>query len=137
MFRLRRRAIFVTLALATIAIGLLVNRGGRDLFGADIQDKLGDALWAAMIVWWVGAAVPLARLWSRAIAAYALCVAVEFSQLAHTPPLDAIRATRAGHLVLGMGFDLRDLLAYASGVGAAALLEVAFRRRASAGEGLS
>ena len=34
------------------------------------------------------------------------------SQLYHTPTLDAIRATQAGQLVLGSGFDPRDLAAY-------------------------
>jgi hypothetical protein len=42
----------------------------------------------------------------------------------------------AGHLVLGSGFDARDLLAYALGVAGAALLEamiVARGRRLCAG----
>ena len=43
----------------------------------------------------------------------------------HTPAIDAIRATRIGHLVLGSGFDPRDLLAYAIGVIGAVLLEAA------------
>jgi hypothetical protein len=51
------------------------------------------------------------------------------SQLYHAPALDALRATRAGHLVLGSGFDARDLAAYTAGVAAAVLLERAVRRR--------
>ena len=38
------------------------------------------------------------------------------------------RRTRIGHLVLGSGFDRRDLLAYAAGVLATVLLERAWRR---------
>jgi hypothetical protein len=54
---------------------------------------------------------------------------VEVSQLWHAPALDAIRATDIGHLVLGSGFDLRDLLAYLLGVAAPTALEVAWRLR--------
>jgi hypothetical protein len=36
-----------------------------------------------------------------------------------------VRATTLGSLVLGNDFDARDLAAYALGIGAAALLEIA------------
>jgi hypothetical protein len=50
---------------------------------------------------------------------------VEVSQLYHAPAIDALRATFVGALVLGSGFDLRDLAAYALGVASALLLDVA------------
>src|SRR4051794_35807879 len=109
---LRRRALFVALALGTIAFGLLVHLHGRGVLGPAAQDKLGDALWAAMIAWWIGALAPRARLGLRAAVAYGICAGVEISQAFHSPALDAIRATRLGHLVLGNGFDPGDLLAY-------------------------
>jgi hypothetical protein len=47
-----------------------------------------------------------------------------------------VRATTWGHLVLGSGFDARDLASYALGVGGAALLEavVVARRRYPRGD---
>jgi hypothetical protein len=123
-----RRATNIGAALATIAVGLLVHMHGGAL-GSTARDVVGDALWAAMITWWVGAFFPNARPVSRYSAAYAICAAVEVSQLYHTPWLDAIRATTLGHLVLGSGFDPRDLLAYALGVAGAALLEAAVLAR--------
>ncbi len=45
------------------------------------------------------------------------------------PTLDAWRATTLGHLVLGSGFDPRDLVAYALGVFAGWRLEIAARQR--------
>ena len=75
-----------------------------------------------MIVWWIGVAVPRVALRTHAIAALAVCFAVELSQQFHTPMLDAIRRTVPGHLVLGSGYDPRDFVAYAAGVFAAALL---------------
>ena len=119
---LRARAPYVALALATIAVGLAVHRG-RVPSSAAARDVLGDALWAVMMTWWVSAAAPGASLRARAAAALAICLAVEAIQLWRTPALDALRATTAGHLVLGSGFDPRDLAAYAAGVLAAVALE--------------
>jgi hypothetical protein len=48
--------------------------------------------------------------------ALTICWIVEFSQLVHAPWLDGWRATTLGHLVLGSGFDPRDLVAYGLGV---------------------
>lgn len=123
---LRERAAYVALAVATIAIGLLVHLRGS-FFEPVTRDMLGDALWASMIAWWLGALVPRARLAARSAAAFAICAGVEVSQLLHSPALDAIRATRMGHVVLGSGFDARDFLAYALGVAGAALLETVAR----------
>jgi len=89
----------------------------------DARDILGDALWAAMMFWWVGAAVPAVRPSRRAAVTIAICVAVELSQLIRSPALESLRRTSLGHLVLGSGFDPRDFLAYAAGVFAAMLFE--------------
>ena len=124
---MRRRMQFVALAGATIAVGLLVHLRGS-WFAPIARDVLGDALWAALIAWCIGAVVPRAPLARRSVAAYAVCATVEVSQVYRAPALDAVRATRLGHLVLGSGFDARDLAAYAGGIAAAVLLEVALRR---------
>ncbi|AHG92776.1 Protein of unknown function DUF2809 (plasmid) [Gemmatirosa kalamazoonensis] len=121
------RGTYVALAVATIAVGLAVHLGGSAMPAA-ARDFVGDALWAAMIAWWVGAAVPDVALPRRAAVALALCFVVEVSQLYHAPALDAVRGTTLGHLVLGSGFDARDLAAYALGVLVAALIERAADR---------
>jgi hypothetical protein len=120
--------VFLALACATIAVGLVVHFHGAAL-GPVARDVLGDALWAMMIAWLAGVLAPRARLTVRCTCAYAVCATVELSQLYHTPALDAVRATTLGHLVLGSGFDPRDLAAYAAGIALAALLESAIRRR--------
>jgi hypothetical protein len=128
-FRTRLR--YLVLVITTIAIGLAVHWSPAAL-NPDARDVLGDALWAAMMVWIVSVVAPAARLAARSAAALAICFAVELSQLYHAPALDALRETTAGHLVLGSGFDPRDLIAYAAGVCAAALVDrmwLARRRR--------
>jgi hypothetical protein len=123
---LRARLFYLALAGLSIVVGLLVHFHGAGL-GAVAQDVVGDALWAAMIAWALGAIAPGSRLVVRSSIACAWCVAIEASQLYHAPGLDAIRATPLGHLVLGSGFDARDLVAYALGVAVAALVSVSLR----------
>ena len=122
LLSLRTRGSYIALALGTIALGLGVHWRGAAL-GPTFRDILGDALWAAMVTWLVGAVAPGVSLRIRAAAGLALCAGVEVSQLYHTTMLDALRSTTAGELVLGSGFDPRDLAAYTLGVFAAAFLE--------------
>ena len=81
-----------------------------------LDESLGDALWASMMVWWISAILPTAPLAQRAALALTACFAVELSQLVHAPALDTLRRTFLGRLVLGVDFDPRDLLAYSLGV---------------------
>jgi hypothetical protein len=122
------RAVYLALALSTIALGLAVHLGGSAL-GAAVRDRLGDALWAAMIVWWISLLAPHAAPRLRYVGALGICFAVEFSQLYHAAALDAFRNTMVGHLVLGSGFDPGDLVAYTAGVLVAAALDQSFIRR--------
>jgi len=122
------RGRYIALAAGTIALGLGVHwRGG--LLNSTLRDVLGDALWAAMVAWWIGAIAPGASLRTRAAAALAICIGVEVSQLYHSTVLDALRNTTAGDLVLGSGFDPRDLMAYTLGVLAAAVVERGLARQ--------
>jgi hypothetical protein len=108
---------------------LAVHFAGASL-GPSLRDALGDALWAAMMMWLLGAVAPRASLFVRGAVAYAISACVEVSQLYHAPALDAVRETRIGHLFLGSGFDPRDLLWYALGIVGALLLELTARARA-------
>jgi hypothetical protein len=76
-----------------------------------------------MMAWWLAAVAPNARPAVRGAAAFGIAVAVELSQLVHGPWIDAVRQTTPGQLVLGSGFNPRDLLAYAVGVLAAVFVE--------------
>lgn len=117
------RSTYAILALATIGLGLLLRAAGSAL-PSSVTDVGGDALWAAMMFWWVSAVWPRARPLSRSVGAVAVAYLVELSQLLRTPWLDALRATTLGHLVLGSDFDGRDFISYAIGVGAAVLFEL-------------
>ena len=117
-----RRPHFVALALATIGAGLAVHFRG-DAMSDAARDIVGDALWAMMIVWLLGAIAPQSVTITRGVIALAISFAVELSQLIHTPVFDSVRHSTIGHLVLGSGFDVQDLASYSLGVIAAVLIE--------------
>lgn len=119
---------YVALAAITVAVGLAVH-DARTALAPAVRDVLGDALWAMMIFWISGVIAPGGRIASRAAAALAVCFAVEASQLLEVKWLTSLRHTTPGHLVLGNGFDRRDLIAYAAGVAIAAGGQLAVRRR--------
>ena len=102
-------------AATTIVAGLLWHLS-PPLFGAASKDKGGDALWAAMMFFGISFLLASRSLLTRALIALVVCFAVEASQLYHAPWIDRIRSTLPGHLVLGSGFDWRDLVFYAIGV---------------------
>ena len=118
----RRRLLYCLAALATIAAGLAVHLGGREL-PHDVRDVVGDALWAMMVLWLFSALSPASRLLTRGFVALGVSFAVELTQLYHTPALDRIRENVIAHLVFGSDFDARDLEAYAGGVVAGVVVE--------------
>lgn len=126
--RLRSRLWYLALAIVTIGLGIAVHFRGSAL-STVARDVLGDALWAVMMVFGVSVLAPAAPRMVRGAVALAVCWAVEASQLYRTPSVDALRETVVGRLVLGSGFDSRDLAAYAAGVVAAVLLDAALSRR--------
>lgn len=123
------RARHALLLLGTIVLGLLSRRYGATL-PAFVARYAGDVLWASMVVWGLRLLAPRAQTGWIAIGAFAISVAVELSQLYRAAWIDAIRATRAGALVLGQGFLWTDLACYAVGVLLAAAIDAGLRRRA-------
>ena len=122
------RVRYATLALIAIGGGLALRAGGPSL-SPTVADISGDALWAAMVFWWISAAWPRGRPVSRAAIALSAAYLTEFSQLVRAPWLARIRATTLGHLVLGSDFDWRDFASYALGIAAALLLDRAIASR--------
>lgn len=122
-----RRFVFLLLALLTIACGLASRRFG-------LPKLIGDAMWATLIFWLFRAARPAVPVFRAALFSLFVSFAVEGSQLYHADWLDRIRATTAGHLVLGSGFAWADLAAYAVGVALGVVLEIAVSGRKGSGE---
>ncbi|NTU80015.1 MAG: DUF2809 domain-containing protein [Chloroflexales bacterium] len=112
--------------LVVIPLGLLTR---ADIpLPALIATYGGDTLYATLVYLLVALLWPRAPRWRVGLLALGLCIAVELSQLAHAPWLDAIRATLPGRLVLGAGFLWSDLACYAVGVLLGTALDLALRR---------
>lgn len=100
-------------AVLTVPLGLL-TRSGLPL--PDFTRTYGgDTLYATLVCFLVALLWPRAAAWRLALLAFGLSVAVELTQLAHTPWLEALRRTLFGRLVLGAGFLWSDMVCYAAG----------------------
>jgi len=127
--RPRSRALYLVLALAVVVLGL-ASRRYRPVLPPVVGAYAGDALWAAMVYLLACACRPRAGVAALAAGALLFAFGVEAAQLYHAPWIDAVRATRAGALVLGHDFVWTDLLCYAAGVCLAAAADLLLRSRA-------
>ena len=103
-------------AAALVAVGIGVSR-----LRSPAADPLGDAVYAAFVYALVVLVAPRARPRTVATVAFGFCAAVELAQLTGIPArvVDAVPVAR---YALGTTFAAVDLVAYAAGVGAAALV---------------
>lgn len=126
----RRRLLQVGATVAVIALGL-ASRAYPQFLPAALGKYPGDALWAMMIVFALGAIATRMRTWPLALTSLLICFGVEFGQLYQAPWIVELRSHPLGHLVLGSHFGWMDLIAYTAGVAIAALVDAAalFKRR--------
>lgn len=114
--RRRSRLLCAALLAATVALGLGSRRYAA-LLPPPLAKNTGDVLYATMIFWLAGGLFPRARGTRLAVGAFLVCAAIKFAKLIQSPWLVATRHTRAGALVLGVGFHTSNLACYALGAG--------------------
>jgi hypothetical protein len=119
---LRRRAVYLLLAVATIVFGLLVRFAPLGLPWFVVKYG-GSTLWAVMIYWVLVLVWPKSRPWVLACVAAAVALLVELQRLYQTAWLDAFRASLPGILLLGRHFSVWDIVAYWLAIAAAALFD--------------
>jgi ABC-type uncharacterized transport system permease subunit len=105
-------------AIAVVGAGLLVHAR----VGGDIGDILGDALYAVLIYLLITCALPRLPIGWVAAAAIVVCSSIELLQLT-SMPRDGAELFPPIALVLGSGFDPRDLVVYAGAVAVVALID--------------
>lgn len=124
----RRRIVLFILAAVTVTAGLIVHCTVTGVPG----DVAGDALYAVLIFLLVALVAPRAHPAAVAVIAFAVCAAVELLQLTGLPrELASVFPPSA--LILGSGFDARDIVVYAVAVAVTALADGAISR-AKAGD---
>ncbi len=114
---------FYALLLGLTTILGLASRKFSFLLPPWLAKNAGDVLYAVMAFWLVGFLLPRLSASRAALAAGLFCFGIEFLKFVQTPWLVAARHSRAGALVLGVGFHWSNLLCYAIGVAVAALIE--------------
>jgi hypothetical protein len=124
----RSRPIYALWIGLVIAAGLASRRWGY-LLPAILRKNAGDGLWALMVFLLIGFALPRrSTLWTAGVATV-ISVLDEFSQMYHAPWIDSIRATTAGHLILGSDFAWTDILDYLIGIAIGIAAELLMKRR--------
>ncbi|MCJ1708017.1 DUF2809 domain-containing protein [Microbacterium sp. VKM Ac-2923] len=108
----RRRPAALGALVVVVVAGLIVSRG---LPSSPATDIAGDALYAVAVYTGLVLLLPRARRGAIALAAAGWCGAVELLQLTGVPATLAERMPPVA-LVLGTGFDARDLAVYAAAV---------------------
>ncbi|MDQ1083596.1 MULTISPECIES: DUF2809 domain-containing protein [Microbacterium] len=120
-----RRPAAAAALVVVVAAGLAVARG---LASSPVTDIAGDALYAVAAYTGLVLLLPRAPRFALALAAAGWCVAVELLQLTGLPAALAERVPLVA-LLLGTGFDARDLVVYVFAVVAAAVLDRAVSAR--------
>ncbi len=123
----RRRLIAAGLAVVTVLAGLAVRFALRRGAASDVA---GDGLYAILIYLIVIFLAPRARPAVAAVVAGSLCVAIELFQLTGLPVAWAATFPPIA-LVLGTGFDARDIVVYLVAVTGAAFMDKTIGARLS------
>lgn len=126
----RRRLAALGALVVIVVAGLVVSRG---LPTSAVTDIAGDALYAVAVYAGLVVLLPRARRVVIALAAAGWCVAVELLQLTGLPSTLAERMPPVA-LVLGTGFDARDLVVYAAAVLVVSSVDAAVGARLLPGE---
>ncbi|MCI9857270.1 ribosomal maturation YjgA family protein [Microbacterium proteolyticum] len=121
----RRRLVALAALVVVVAAGLVA---AKVLPSSAATDIAGDALYAVAVYTGLVLLLPRVRRLILAIAATGWCVFVELLQLSGLPVALAERVPPIA-LVLGTGFDTRDLVVYASAVLVAAAADAAVTSR--------
>lgn len=121
----RRRLVALAALVVVVAAGLVA---AKVLPSSAATDIAGDALYAVAVYTGLVLLLPRVRRLILAIAATGWCVFVELLQLSGLPVALAERIPPIA-LVLGTGFDARDLVVYASAVLVAAAADAAVTSR--------
>jgi hypothetical protein len=110
----KRRIIYSLLFIFCVWLAL-ATRKHPEWFYPLIAKYGGDTIWAGEFLFFLRILFPKTKLFTLAVWNYLLGVTVEVSQLWHASWLNAIRSTRLGKLMLGLGFMWSDLVCYAVG----------------------
>lgn len=115
MLKKRKFLTYIIIILTTIITGLSLRYFARYL-PRWINLYVGDFLWAFMILFIFSVIFKKKSTLKIMILSLIYCYLIEISQIYHAQWIDNIRQTLVGHLILGRGFLLSDLISYTIGI---------------------
>jgi len=110
----RNKFSYVMFSCITMVVGL-VSRKLYNLLPYWMNMYLGDALWALMVFFLIGAILNKESTTNVMLVTWVFCIIIELSQLYQAQWINEIRNTLLGGLVLGYGFLWNDIIAYSIG----------------------
>lgn len=113
--RHRNQLHYAAVCLVVVGLGLASRRLPRT-WPVVWSKYPGDALWALMVFFGLGAVFRRASTLQVAAGALGFSSAIEVLKLWQAPWLAAVRHTTLGHLVFGHAFSWQNLAAYLVGV---------------------
>ncbi len=113
--RHRKRTWYLLAFIVTIALGLASRRFPHILPSA-LGKYPGDALWAIMVFFGMGAIFNKVPSFELGCGALAFSFGIEALKLCQAPWLVSLRHTTPGHLVFGHVFAWQNLVAYTVGI---------------------
>ena len=126
----RNRTALALVISTVIVLGLASRKFALSLPGF-VAANAGDALWTVAVFVTFAFCRPQTNSVLLGIAAFAMSVAVELSQLIEADWIGAIRGTLPGRLLLGSGFLWIDLVRYLVGACAATVMDWVWTRKIS------
>lgn len=120
-YQYRNRIIYCIVLLVTFGLGLL-SRADFWKPPEFVILYVGDALWALLVYWLVCILKPEYTAKSQLIITVLFSLVIECSQFYQAEWINQLRQTTLGGLILGYGFKVTDLIAYAVGAGLGAFI---------------
>ena len=121
----RYRFLFVAVLLVPVGVATKLYTGPADAW---VRAHAGGFIYVLFWCLLVLAIWPRLSSWVVGGAVFTVTSALEFLQLWHPAPLEAVRATFVGHLLIGSSFSWPDFLYYGAGSVAAVAVAGICRR---------
>jgi hypothetical protein len=121
----RLRVSYAISALAIFVVEVCIALFLHDGF---IRPYVGDVLAVALVYCGVRAATPIGQ-WTAIALSFAIACGVELGQYFKILDLLHLRGNALARVVLGVGFELADFLAYSAGAALIIVAEVLRKRR--------
>ncbi len=124
----KRSRILYAIAIAGVVAAGLASRSSLVVhLPVFVATYAGDTLWSLTVFLVLGFVFSRLGTLFVAVIAIAISFGVEFSQIYQASWINELRETRIGALLVGVGFQMSDLICYTAGVAMGVIGEIPLR----------